>query len=235
MSAHGVKSIRYALASSGLLSMLLAAPVAAEEEVAARVADPRAAETPEASEALQAPAADEAGIDPAVAVIEALHAVLLEVMKRAEELGYDGRFQQLEPAMRKHFDLAFMGDAFEHVQDPAAVVAKFADVVAPGGVVVITTVDFDSWLARLLGARWRLMTPPEHLFFWTRRSIEKIFDDHGFDARVENYWLFYPKAYVEQRSRAQFGVAPPFLGWLPGNTVPIPSFDVLLGIFQKRT
>lgn len=144
-----------------------------------------------------------------------------------------GFFEQVE-LPEDHFGLAFMGDAFEHVHDPIAVVEKFARILAPGGVVVITTVDFDSWLARILGSRWRLMNPPEHLFFWTRRSISRLFADHGFETRVENYWLYYPKSYVHQRTRAQFGLTPRFIDLLPGDVVPIPSFDVLMGIFRKR-
>lgn len=146
---------------------------------------------------------------------------------------HSGFFEQVE-LPEGHFGLAFMGDAFEHVRDPIAVVEKFARVVAPGGIVVVTTVDFGSWLARILGRRWRLMTPPEHLFYWTRHSISRVFADRGFETRVGKYWLHYPKSYVYQRTRAQFGIAPRFLDLWPGDVVPIPSFDALLGIFRKR-
>ena len=126
-----------------------------------------------------------------------------------------------------------MGDAFEHVHDPLAVVEKFERVLAPGGVAVITTVDFDSWLARLLGKRWRLMTPPEHLFFWTRDSLARVFGDRGFSSLIENYWLYYPKTYVHQRTRAQFGIAPRFIDLLPGDIVPIPSFRCTDGLLHE--
>lgn len=159
-----------------------------------------------------------------------------EARERNERAGrtFHHGFIETAPLPDAHFDLVFMGDAFEHVHDPLRAADQFARVLAPGGVLVITTVDFDAVVPRLLGARWRLMTPPEHLFFWTRRSISKLFEDRGLTARVSNYWLFYPKSYVYQRTRAQFGITPRFLGLIPGDIVPIPSFDVLLGIFQKR-
>jgi len=44
----------------------------------------------------------------------------------------------------------------------------------PGGILVLTTGDFGSALARMAGARWRLMTPPQHLWFFTAASIERL-------------------------------------------------------------
>lgn len=132
-----------------------------------------------------------------------------------------------------HFDLIFMGDALEHVHDPRRVADKLVRVLAPGGTLILTTVDFGSWLARLLGVRWRLLTPPEHLYFWTRRSLVHLFADRGLTGRVGNYWLYYPKSYVYQRTRQQFGFTPRFLSVVPGDLIPIPSFDAMLGVFQK--
>lgn len=41
-------------------------------------------------------------------VIDALHHALLDVMKRAEELGYEGRAEQLAPIIPEYFDVPFM-------------------------------------------------------------------------------------------------------------------------------
>jgi phospholipid transport system substrate-binding protein len=41
-------------------------------------------------------------------VIERLHASLLEVMRSADELGYEGRYQQLEPVLEQSYDFPFM-------------------------------------------------------------------------------------------------------------------------------
>ncbi|MFP8880247.1 MAG: class I SAM-dependent methyltransferase [Myxococcota bacterium] len=132
-----------------------------------------------------------------------------------------------------HFDLVFMGDALEHVHDPLRVADKLVRVLAPGGTLILTTVDFGSWLARLLGERWRLLTPPEHLYFWTRPALERLFADRGLTARIGNYWLYYPKSYVYQRTRQQFGFTPRFLALFPGDLIPIPSFDAMVGVFHK--
>jgi phospholipid transport system substrate-binding protein len=51
------------------------------------------------------------GVDPdPTAVIDKLHTVLIGVMKEAEALGYRGRYERLEPALREVFDLPFMAE-----------------------------------------------------------------------------------------------------------------------------
>ncbi len=132
-----------------------------------------------------------------------------------------------------HYDLVFMGDALEHVRDPVRVADRLSSVLAPGGALVVTTVDFDAALARLLGRRWRLMKPPEHLFYWTERSLAKLFGDRGLSGRYENYWLYLPKRYVRTQFALQFGFEPFFLALWPGDDIPIWSFDVLIAFFEK--
>jgi phospholipid transport system substrate-binding protein len=46
--------------------------------------------------------------DTALATIERFHAGLLDVMKRATELGYEGRYRVLEPIVGRNFDTPFM-------------------------------------------------------------------------------------------------------------------------------
>jgi SAM-dependent methyltransferase len=147
--------------------------------------------------------------------------------------GFHHGFVEDVPLPEAHFDLVFMGDAFEHVRDPIRVADRLAAVLAPGGVLVLTTVDFDAALARLLGRRWRLMKPPEHLFYWNRRSLERLFGDRGLSGRFGDYWLYLPKEYVYKQFAMQFGFKPWFLALWPGRDIPIWSFDVLIGYFSK--
>ena len=46
--------------------------------------------------------------DEAQQVIERLHAALLDVMRDAAELGYEGRYEQLEPVLEESYDFPFM-------------------------------------------------------------------------------------------------------------------------------
>lgn len=51
----------------------------------------------------------QANPDAATEVVETLHATLLEAMKRAEELGFEGRYALLEPVLAQRFDFATIG------------------------------------------------------------------------------------------------------------------------------
>lgn len=53
------------------------------------------------------PARADAGTEPA-AVVQSLYDTLLEAMKDGEKLGFEGRYQKLEPVIRKVFDVATM-------------------------------------------------------------------------------------------------------------------------------
>jgi phospholipid transport system substrate-binding protein len=70
-----------------------------------------------------------------VAVIEELNAALLEVMTAAEELGYEGRFEQLAPVLESSYDFPFMtrvatGTSWRDMsaQDQAEVTALFTEM-----------------------------------------------------------------------------------------------------------
>ncbi len=87
------------------------------------------------------------------------------------------------PFAAASFDAVTMWDVLEHLPDPHAAVAEVARALRPGGSLVLTTGDVGSLAARVSGARWHLYTLPEHLFFYTRRSLRILLEAHGL--RVE--------------------------------------------------
>ena len=58
--------------------------------------------------ALLAPSSDAA--DSATQIVERLNAAIAEMLPKAEELGYEGRFQRLKPVMEQAFDVEFMAE-----------------------------------------------------------------------------------------------------------------------------
>ncbi len=71
----------------------------------------RAARTAIAVAVLCAAAAVPADPDPGpTQSIDRLHAALLDIMKNAEALGYDGRAAKLAPIIPRHFDVPFMAE-----------------------------------------------------------------------------------------------------------------------------
>ncbi len=81
---------------------------------------------------------------------------------------------------RGPFDAAVMLDVLEHMPDPAGTLGELAASMRPGGKLLITTGDWGSVMARMLGKRWRLMTPPQHLWFFNRETLTQLLEQQGF-------------------------------------------------------
>lgn len=97
---------------------------------------------------------------------------------RARERGL--RVHASIDALEGTFDAAVMLDVIEHLGDPGAILSTLRSRVKSG--LVITTGDFSSVLARAMRSKWRLMTPPQHLHFFTKRSLAKLLERTGWRA-----------------------------------------------------
>jgi 2-polyprenyl-3-methyl-5-hydroxy-6-metoxy-1,4-benzoquinol methylase len=82
-------------------------------------------------------------------------------------------------------DVIVLLDVVEHLPSPYETLALCTRYLSPGGVIVITTGDFASRYARVAGARWRLMTPPQHLWYFNIESVDRT--SHALGLRVESY------------------------------------------------
>ena len=77
------------------------------------------------------------------------------------------------------FDVGTLWDVIEHTPDPSRVIAHVATLIKPGGLLVINYPDRGSWLARLLGRKWPFLSSV-HLYYFTRRTIGRLLEKHGF-------------------------------------------------------
>jgi SAM-dependent methyltransferase len=86
---------------------------------------------------------------------------------------------ELEPAS---VEAAVLFDVIEHLRDPFAALDRLRDAVVPGGVLVVTTVDAESPVSRLIGKHLEdFRRTREHLFFFSRKTMRSVLERHGFD------------------------------------------------------
>ena len=138
----------------------------------------------------------------------------------------------LAPFPAQAFEAVTMWDVIEHLPDPHRAIACVARLLRPGGRLVLTTGDAGSAMARLSGPRWHLYTIPEHLYFYTRRSLEMLLSAHGL--RVESVRAeasVYTLGYLAERLRKTL------LG-RSGRSVPRwrgANLEVVLNLFDVVT
>jgi SAM-dependent methyltransferase len=85
-----------------------------------------------------------------------------------------------------HFDVVTASEILEHLPDPRAMVREIARVVRPGGLFWGTTPHGRGLSARLLGERWSVVSPPEHLQLFSLGGVERMLREAGFTSMVRH-------------------------------------------------
>jgi 2-polyprenyl-3-methyl-5-hydroxy-6-metoxy-1,4-benzoquinol methylase len=107
------------------------------------------------------------------------------------------------------FDAVTMWDYIEHALDPAADLQRALELLRPGGVVAISTGDAASLAAKVSGARWHLLTPRHHNYFFTAVSLGRLLNRLGFEVVYEGHpGARYSARYLTHKLRTIVDVAP---------------------------
>jgi 2-polyprenyl-3-methyl-5-hydroxy-6-metoxy-1,4-benzoquinol methylase len=86
------------------------------------------------------------------------------------------------------YDIAAMMDVIEHFQHPIEAIKKIHQILKPGGILVLSTMDCDSIVSRLLGKRLEdFRRVNEHLYFFTKKTISTLLEQEGFKVMDVKY------------------------------------------------
>jgi len=103
----------------------------------------------------------------------------VEEVRRGGDEGRVGSIEDL-PAERD-YDAVVMLDLIEHVVDPLAFLEQVRERLRPGGRVFLMTPNIRSLLARVAGRRWVSFKIPEHLYYYSPRSMRALLERSGFE------------------------------------------------------
>ena len=95
--------------------------------------------------------------------------------ERAEAAGHEFHLCRVEDFRTDaRFDVIFLLNLIEHVDDPVAVLQRMRALLAPGGRILVKTPNHDSWDARLFrNNSWGGFHCPRHWVIFTPESFER--------------------------------------------------------------
>ena len=141
--------------------------------------------------------------------------------------------QELLPAVGK-VDVVAMFDVVEHLPDPVATLKVIDQCLNKDGVIVLTTGDVASLSARVFGKRWRLMTPPQHTFFFSQQTLRSIFEKMNYRIEVvKRPWKVVPLSLAFYQLGSRLGYRLKALEKL-NVFVPVNLGDTVLMVARKR-
>jgi SAM-dependent methyltransferase len=89
------------------------------------------------------------------------------------------------------FDVITMWDSLEHLRNPNETLMEAWRLLKKDGLLFFSTGDASTPWARLTGRGWHLLTPPQHLYYYSPASISVLLEKSGF-------------AYVESRHAGKY-------------------------------
>ena len=148
-------------------------------------------------------------------------------------------FETASTQLSGNYDALVSWDVLEHVPNPAHFISLASDLIKSGGIFAFSTVDIDSWFARLMRGKWPWIMEM-HLYYFGAGSLERMLFSSGFEVvKVEGYRHYASLPYAYEKFHSAFsGSTKTILKSLsflvPNIIVPICLGDIKLYICRKR-
>lgn len=127
----------------------------------------------------------------------------VEIMEPAvtyatESLGLNVRSGTLEEAdlTDASFDAIVMIETVEHLLDPAGTLSEAYRLLRPGGALLLAVPNQNSIMRSLIGPAWSVLSPAEHLYYFTEATLKQILLDVGF-SRTRAIWQLRGQSRLE--------------------------------------
>ena len=118
----------------------------------------------------------------------------VEINKRTAEIARANGFEvhngflDSAPFEKNSFDVVYLGDVIEHVNNPRALVNEAESFLKDGGLFVFSTPNMDCFwsdttllMYRLFRIPWAAVTPPHHLFQFSIGNLSRLLNENGFN------------------------------------------------------
>ena len=133
-------------------------------------------------------------------------------------------------------DVVVMLDVIEHINDLDSCMNLVRKHMNPGAILVVTTGDWGSFTAKIFGKKWRLIAPPFHLWYFNKKSMEKMGLRHGLKlVKLDHPWKIVPLELIIQQGILMLGFAkkvslPKFM---KSFGLPVNLFDAMRVVYEN--
>lgn len=103
------------------------------------------------------------------------------------------------------YDFVHSSEVIEHVVDVQSFAKALGALVGPGGLLYLTTPDAGHWRVPREFVQWPEVKPPEHICWFTRRSIRHLLESTGFEM-LNVALTLKPKLKVTARKKPRVGI-----------------------------
>ena len=134
------------------------------------------------------------------------------------------------------FDVVFMGQSIEHVDDPVLVLRRLRMLLAPGGVLVMSTPSLDSRQIDWYGPTWAHWHPPYHRYIFSLRALRALGEQAGLRALCTRTYThpYWTAVTVAQNWLGLGGAASHAVNFDSGIVLRAQRIDIFCKLFWNR-
>lgn len=89
--------------------------------------------------------------------------------------------EHLDAVPAHAFDAATLWHVIEHLAAPVDFLSAVRSKLHDGGILALATPNIDSLVARATGESWGWLSPPDHLFLYSPRTLPRLLEAAGFE------------------------------------------------------
>jgi SAM-dependent methyltransferase len=144
---------------------------------------------------------------------------------------YEGMLEELDDLPWGTFDVVTAWDVLEHTPTPRQFVARLARLAAPGALLMLSTLNVDSAVARIRREKWSMVVP-DHFTYWTPNAASCVLTEAGFElVTLSSYGLGRDLvAWADRAVARRRSLASPPAGAGPGDGSSWDSSRVVLSM-----
>lgn len=153
-----------------------------------------------------------------------------------------GNFMDI-PVETGKYNIFCLWDTIEHLKTPHLYLKKIGEVIAPEGILCLTTGNIDAIVPKIQREKWRMIHPPTHLFYFSKKTLFALLRKNDFKIVHASHVGFYRSLKRVLFSLAHFSKKGSWkflyesydrfnIGDLP---IYLNLFDILLVIARKES